>query len=355
MQKLSLFWYLCGCFFKSCPREAIEGCWRELPRVHGMVYDLNTVAKQIELPGAFILGAGAGSSRILGVNAELIPVAQAESEQKPAVNASYTAQINPADGGCLLEKYSDKYSDCEFGLLANLYASQGQPGKVIEVKANGRTGRHNFVTCIRQIIEKCYGDKPVGIGGTFVIQKGKAKIHIMPPEFSACPLNTDEEMNNWLHFFEMKAPLICQPVLISRDPCPENSRTRACCAKRYLFVQRLSLSQRAHNLRVTQDAKERRNRQKDGECISQWGPGDEGSWVVWGLICEWSTLIVSVTMVKEDTTIMTLHQIVCSIWDIFCLQKFSFVLIDPRSLIGLGEIKPMDANLVWSVRIAINF
>uniref|UniRef100_A0A8C3S539 DUF1907 domain-containing protein n=1 Tax=Chelydra serpentina TaxID=8475 RepID=A0A8C3S539_CHESE len=182
------------------------------------VYDLNTVAKQIELPGAFILGAGAGSSRILGVNAEFIPVAQAESEQKPAVNASYTAQINPADGGCLLAKYSNKYNDCEFGLLANLYASQGQPGKVIEVKANGRTGQHNFVTCMRQIIEKCYGEKPVGIGGTFVLQKGKAKIHIMPPEFSACPLNTDEEVNNWLRFFEMKAPLICQPVLISRDP-----------------------------------------------------------------------------------------------------------------------------------------
>lgn len=35
------------------------------------VYDLNTVAKDIELPGAFILGAGAASSRILGVNAEV--------------------------------------------------------------------------------------------------------------------------------------------------------------------------------------------------------------------------------------------------------------------------------------------
>ncbi|XP_074840339.1 ester hydrolase C11orf54 homolog isoform X2 [Carettochelys insculpta] len=149
---------------------------------------------------------------------KFIPVVQAESEQKPAINASYIALINPADGGCLLEKYSDKYSDCEFGLLANLYASEGQPGKVIEVKASERTGQHNFVTCMRKIIEKCYGDKPVGMGGTFVIQKGKAKIHIMPPEFSACPLNTDEDVNNWLAFFEMKAPLICQPVLISRDP-----------------------------------------------------------------------------------------------------------------------------------------
>lgn len=35
------------------------------------VYDLNTVAKDIELPGAFILGAGAVSSRVLGINAEV--------------------------------------------------------------------------------------------------------------------------------------------------------------------------------------------------------------------------------------------------------------------------------------------
>lgn len=94
------------------------------------VYDLNTVAKDIELPGAFILGAGAASSRVLGVNAELIPIVQTKNEKKPAINGSYVAQINPADKGCLLEKYSNKYSDCEFGLLANLYASEGQPGKV---------------------------------------------------------------------------------------------------------------------------------------------------------------------------------------------------------------------------------
>lgn len=51
--------------------------------------------------------------------------------------------------------------------------------QVIEVKANGRTGELNFVSCLRQILEKHYGEKPVGMGGTFIIQKGKAKIHIM--------------------------------------------------------------------------------------------------------------------------------------------------------------------------------
>ncbi|XP_042718570.1 ester hydrolase C11orf54 homolog [Lagopus leucura] len=182
------------------------------------VYDLNTVAKDIELPGAFFLGAGAVSSRAVGVNAEFIPIALTKNEKQPAVNGSYLARINPADKRCLLEKYSSKYSDYEFGLMANLYASEGQPGKVLEVKANGRTGELNFVSCIRRTLEKHYGEKTVGMGGTFIIQKGKAKIHIMPAEFSTCPLNTDEDLNNWLNFFEMKAPLICQPVFVSRDP-----------------------------------------------------------------------------------------------------------------------------------------
>lgn len=47
------------------------------------------------------------------------------------------------------------------------------------MKAKRRTGKLNFVTCMRQTLEKHYGDKPVGMGGTFVIQNGKVKTHIM--------------------------------------------------------------------------------------------------------------------------------------------------------------------------------
>lgn len=32
---------------------------------------------------------------------------------------------------------------------------------------------------MREALAIYYGDKPVGIGGVFVIQKGKAKLHIM--------------------------------------------------------------------------------------------------------------------------------------------------------------------------------
>lgn len=60
-----------------------------------------------------------------------MPVIQTESEHKHPVNGSYFARVNPADGGCLLEKYSEKCHDFGCALLANLFASEGQPGKVI--------------------------------------------------------------------------------------------------------------------------------------------------------------------------------------------------------------------------------
>ncbi|XP_060941615.1 ester hydrolase C11orf54 homolog [Limanda limanda] len=181
-------------------------------------YNMNTISKELELPGAFILGAAAAPSRIVGMNAELVPAVLTEAEGRPAVNSSYYSSINPADGQCLQEKYSDKFSDCNFGLLGNLYACEGHPGKVIEVRAKKRTGVHSLVTALRNTLEGHYPDKSLALGGTFIIQKGKAKIHIMPREFSVCPLNTNDEVNNWLKHFEVSAPLICQSVLVSRDP-----------------------------------------------------------------------------------------------------------------------------------------
>lgn len=38
---------------------------------------------------------------------------------------------------------------------------------------------------MRQTLEKHYGDKPVGMGGTFLVQKGKVKAHIMVSAASA--------------------------------------------------------------------------------------------------------------------------------------------------------------------------
>ena len=38
------------------------------------------------------------------------------------------------------------------------------------------------------------------------------------PDFSACPINSNEDVNNWLQFYEVTAPLTVLSVLVSRDP-----------------------------------------------------------------------------------------------------------------------------------------
>lgn len=53
------------------------------------------------------------------------------------------------------------------------------PPQVIEVRAKKRTGGHSLVTALRTTLEGHYPDKSLALGGTFIIQKGKAKIHIM--------------------------------------------------------------------------------------------------------------------------------------------------------------------------------
>jgi len=51
--------------------------------------------------------------------------------------------------------------------------------QVLRICASRRTGDENFITCMRHTLAGRYGDKTLGMGGVFVIEKGKAKIHIM--------------------------------------------------------------------------------------------------------------------------------------------------------------------------------
>ena len=50
---------------------------------------------------------------------------------------------------------------------------------MLEIKAKSRSGPENFITCLRKQLAGHYGDKPVAMGGMFLIAQGKAKLHIM--------------------------------------------------------------------------------------------------------------------------------------------------------------------------------
>ncbi|XP_068187784.1 ester hydrolase C11orf54 homolog [Antennarius striatus] len=185
-------------------------------------YDMNVISKQLDLPGAFILGATRGPSKILGFNAEVITLILTELEGRPAVNSSYYTCISPANGNekgkCFQGKYSEITSDNKIGPLGNLYACEGKPGKVIEVRANKRTGNYSIVTALRRILREHYPDKSMALGGTFLLQKGKARVHLMPREITDCPIQTPDKAGDFLRIFEINAPVICPTVLVSKDP-----------------------------------------------------------------------------------------------------------------------------------------
>lgn len=174
------------------------------------IYDFKTIAELSELPECFIMGAGAGPHHKAKVNCELMCNAKLGQN---AVNKTRIAKVDDKDGSYILEEDSSG----EFSLMGNFLISEGKPGKVLEIKAKNRIGNENFVSCLHKTLTAHYGDKAVGLGGTFLLQTGKASIHVMP-DFSATPIITDAETDHWLKFYEMDAPLIHVGEIVSADP-----------------------------------------------------------------------------------------------------------------------------------------
>jgi len=185
------------------------------PRYHDIKFEFDDIAKKINLPGAYIIGCGAAHNKAVGQNAELMAVYHAGKN----INYSRFAKVLP-DGTGYTGKYPAKY----FGLLANLYASKGLPGKVIEVRAKTRTGKKNFVTCIREGLMAQVGDAPskqIGLAGVFTVVKGKVNSHIMP-DFKKGRMIPGPEVHDWLKFYECDPGMTTLMTLLTGDPSKTN-------------------------------------------------------------------------------------------------------------------------------------
>uniref|UniRef100_H2YBD9 DUF1907 domain-containing protein n=1 Tax=Ciona savignyi TaxID=51511 RepID=H2YBD9_CIOSA len=182
------------------------------------VYNLQTISERIGAPGCFVLGAGAGSKHVVGCNCEMMPNFRCRGGEKERVNLTHIAKVKQ-DGGYLLQNYENDYAgSSEFTLLANLFCSDGNPGKVLEVHAKSRIGdKKDLVGCIRGALKEYFGARrPIGMGGTFLVKDGRIKIHVMP-DFSETPLTSEEDVNNWLRFYEVNAPFTCLSTFITED------------------------------------------------------------------------------------------------------------------------------------------
>lgn len=172
------------------------------------VYDIRHVAKQCDLENAFVLGASACSRHFLGSNAELMPNSASGKN-----NTHCAKMMNDEDYTC------ERYESTEFTLLGNLYLSDGhREGRALHIKVKHRIGNFkSLITCIQSGLADHFPSEVIGLGGCFLsLGKTSTKVHVMP-DFSKTPLNTDDEVENWLRFYETEAPLSHLSFMTSRD------------------------------------------------------------------------------------------------------------------------------------------
>eukprot|EP00116_Pleurobrachia_bachei_P006893 sb/3467155/ len=172
-------------------------------------YSLPTIAQLCGIPEAVVIGPSAVASVKVGKNAELV-----NNFKVGAGNKSWYTRVTDETQDTYL---CERYPHDSFGLLGNLHISQGLPGPVIKVSAKIRTGHRNFITTMNEGLAADFGEATVAVGGVFMLKEGKTKCHVMPG-FSCTPIRSDDDVNKWLRFYEMSAPLVHTSVFVSRDP-----------------------------------------------------------------------------------------------------------------------------------------
>lgn len=179
------------------------------------VYDLVPLTRNIggyQSKEFFTCGAGAGPWPLFNQNCEGMMNLRVGSDGS-LTNETHVARTIP--GGIELSKVPQAETRC--ALLGNLFLCEGQPGKVLRVAAKKRTGSENFISTIRLTLAEYFTeDKIVGLGGVFIMKEGKARQHVMD-QFSETPLHTENDLNKWLTFHEMSAPLIAVGTLVTSE------------------------------------------------------------------------------------------------------------------------------------------
>ncbi|XP_044739972.1 ester hydrolase C11orf54 homolog [Chrysoperla carnea] len=175
------------------------------------VYELKQIPEALDLDPAFIIGASAGPFPHTGVSCE--EMVNLYICKNKLLNQSRISKVNVEDTSRhILETLPESETRCS--LLANLFCSNGNAGKVLKVHCKKRTGNDDFIAAIRKTLMKFYKEKVVGLGGTFLLKEGQAKQHVMP-DFSKTPITSGEDFNDWLKFYNMSAPLIAVGTLVT--------------------------------------------------------------------------------------------------------------------------------------------
>lgn len=179
------------------------------------IYDLVPMVRNIsgyENKEFFIAGAGAGPHPLINQNCEGIMNLAISSNGK-VTNETHISRVDQ-NGEMEVQKVPE--TETRSALLGNIFLSEGKPGQVLKVTCRKRIGSENFISAMRLSMAEHFKDQTVGVGGVFILKTGKAKQHVMD-DFSKKPVTTEEELNNWLKFYDMSAPLIAVGTFVTDE------------------------------------------------------------------------------------------------------------------------------------------
>lgn len=207
--------HIAGRGLSGNPRVADIGGQRNLfPKINlAKRYDLLRLSEQMEMSNGVLIGAGAGPFFDMGRNIELAPnVAFGSAADGELRNCTRYAKVLD-DGSALCERIGTS-TGC--ALMCNLFGCDGETGPVLHIKGKSRTGKLNFTEAIQKGLADVYGDRLVSLGGVFVVRSGKLKMHVMP-DFPEKPFTSRQDVDRWLHWYDMDTPMVCLSVLHSGD------------------------------------------------------------------------------------------------------------------------------------------
>jgi hypothetical protein len=160
-----------------------------------------------------------------GAASPVLPTEAASEKSREDVTADDVKDAEDIGRDPRMVPIVSSYPSEETGCLANLFLCDGKQAPLIYVKAKKRTGELNFSNCVREGfkgVDGVGGDKQIGAGGVFKVNKGKVRAHIMPDFLKEKTAEDDEEaVKKWLRWYEFGPDLLMFSCILTDDPTPD--------------------------------------------------------------------------------------------------------------------------------------
>ena len=191
----------------------------EYKQGHSVRFDLSSVLDQLQISNeqTLVVGPGAADRTHLSINGELVVNLTMNEYNKVTRQRSVSAIVSEG------KACQSAYQPHTCGPFQHLLISSIDPSQsaiLVEIDVQERlTADHdeenNFISVLRRTLQS-YSNQPMALGGLFRVEQGVVNAHVMP-EFLDEDLTSKDQVEQWLKFYEMHAPLNCFSVLLTED------------------------------------------------------------------------------------------------------------------------------------------